>query len=72
MGEGGVRAKFTCTHKSDDGREIQFCPVYSGSEENKKFFEATPGGDIVMFTVNPEASQYFEIGKEYYVDFSRA
>ena len=67
-----VSCKFACNYKSADGREIRFCPVYSGSEENKRFFEATPGGDIVLFTVNPEASKVFETGKEYYIDFRKA
>lgn len=71
-----VRAKFVCAYKSNPNEKgeghITFNPVYSGSEENQKFFAATPGGQIMMYTVNPSAYQAFEIGKEYYVDFTKA
>ncbi|MCE5226833.1 MAG: hypothetical protein LLG05_13380 [Porphyromonadaceae bacterium] len=43
-------------------------PVYSGSEENKQFFSATPSGDITFNTVNRDAADQIEQGKEYYID----
>jgi hypothetical protein len=67
-----VRCKFNCHYKSSDGKQIEFSPVYTGSEENKSFFEATPGGHIILNTVNAEASAHFEVGKEYYIDFTLA
>jgi len=47
-------------------------PVYSGSEENKQFFAATPGGSIMLHVVNEKGMAVFEEGKEYYVDFTPA
>lgn len=65
-----VRAKFICSYKKDD--YINFAPVYSGSEENKEFFKATPGGEIRLFVVNAAAMEQFELGQEYYIDFTPA
>lgn len=76
-----VRAKFVVTsitrtkHWSPSKGEvqtIQLVPVTNGSEENKKFYEATPGGRVELATVNEEAAKAFELGKEYYLDFTPA
>lgn len=71
-----VRAKFVCSYKQinqkGEGHQINLFPVYSGSEENQKFFAATPGGQIQLHVVNPDATAAFEEGKEYYVDFTPA
>lgn len=45
-------------------------PVTGGSEENKSFFKWSPAGKIELHTINPEVK--FEVGKEYYVDFTPA
>lgn len=65
-----VRAKFKCDFKKEN--YVAFSPVYSGSEENKKFFSATPGGQINLYVVNSDAMKLFEMGKEYYIDFTPA
>jgi hypothetical protein len=65
-----VRLKFHCLYVDKACRSIQFVPVYSGSEENKKFFAATPGGQFSFYTVNEEALNSFAQGKEYYIDIS--
>jgi len=52
--------------------QITFNPVYSGSEENKQFFNATPGGQFAFYTVNAVAAAQFEMGKEYYFDIFAA
>jgi hypothetical protein len=51
---------------------VHLSPVTSGSDENKKFYEATPGGKIELGTVNGEALKQFAIGDEFYVDFTPA
>lgn len=56
------------------GAKIEMAPVYSDdpSHPNKAFWEATPNGKIEIQINNPLAIQQFEVGKEYYVDFSPA
>ncbi len=67
-----VRYKFVCNFKDEKTGQVCFSPVYSGSEENKQFFQATPGGDIRFFTVNSIALSSFEMGEEYHIDISPA
>ena len=65
-----VRAKFKCASNHEGNVTLQ--PVYEGSEENKTFWNYTPAGLITMTITNPAASNSFEVGKEYYVDFTLA
>lgn len=71
-----VRAKFTCIEKapsvSGDGYTISLQTVYSDSPENASFFKWTPFGQLRMGTINPVAAAEFEVGKEYYIDFTKA
>jgi hypothetical protein len=78
-----VRAKFRCNSvtktdhwEKDKGQlaSISLSAVMSNgdNEENKKFFAATPSGQITLGTVNPAAFEQFEEGKEYYVTFEKA
>ncbi|WP_236293118.1 hypothetical protein [Paenibacillus allorhizoplanae] len=46
--------------------------MISGSEENKDFWKYTPAGQIQMSVDNEKAQEQFEVGKEYYVDFTPA
>jgi len=72
-----TRAKFTCTEVSKrtgwGGNEFlyaaKFNIVTSGSDENKEFFAASPSGSIEVSTVKED---HFEVGKDYYVDFTEA
>lgn len=54
---------------------IKLHPVQAKSDplsENAKFWDATPTGSIEIGCANPEAAARFEVGREYYVDFTRA
>ena len=75
-----VRAKFRCDsitrregyQKGTEVQDIKFHPVMGGSEENTAFFTASPSGEIILGCANAEAAKLFDIGKEYYIDFTLA
>lgn len=69
-----VRAKFRCNEKnqSESGYSLVFWPVTSGSAENDAFYKYTPAGKLEMSTINQDAAAGFEVGKEYYLDFTPA
>lgn len=61
---------------SDGARTVKFEPVQSGSEENKRFYAATPGGSL-EFTVSAQAAANLgldqgKIGSEFYIDITPA
>lgn len=75
-----VRCKVVCVEtaifeggKYNDKNEWVNAPVHrakfravtSGSEENKRFFIATPG---LQLEIGTTAEQHFEVGKEYFLD----
>lgn len=70
-----TRAKFTCNEvakrKGWSGNEFvyaaKFSVVCSDNDENKSFFASTPSGSIEISTIR---SDHFEVGKQYYVDFT--
>jgi hypothetical protein len=73
-----VRAKFFCRSKNEiassdgNGFSVEMVAVSSGSEENKSFFKYTPSGNLTMGVVNKATASEFEVGKEYYLDFTKA
>jgi hypothetical protein len=75
-----VRAKFTVVEKAQRKSSysgevttvIKLAPVTQGSDENKEFYHYTPSGSIDLGTINPNVVNQFELGKEYYVDFTEA
>lgn len=76
-----VRAKFkvdTLTRSNFGSGEmttIKMSPVYANNDpnhENSKFWRYSPSGSLELGCVNPEAVKQFELGKEYYIDFTPA
>jgi hypothetical protein len=69
-----TRCKFKCESKTifASGASVILNPVVSGSEENKTFYQYTPGGQLKLEIVNNEVAKQFEPGKEYYIDISPA
>lgn len=74
-----VRAKFRVESitsskwgPQQEVRTIKLVPVVGGSEENKQFYAATPGGSIDLQCLNLKAAEQFDLGKEYYIDFTPA
>jgi len=69
-----MRAKFyveTITRNARfAGAEIILLPVGKDTQENRYFWQNTPGGKIDLTITNPQAVDSLELGKEYYVDFS--
>jgi len=73
-----IRAKFQCWTVDIDeyGEHVHLQAVYGtyekDNEENNQFSEATPVGELKMQISNPAAKGFFETGKEYYLDFTKA
>lgn len=67
-----VRAKVTCEGIKDNA--VTFRTVYepdaAKDTENARFTKATPWGEIRLGIDNPSAIGYFEVGVNYYVDFT--
>lgn len=63
-----VRAKFNVTgitsngaaNEDDKGSSVSLSPVVGGSAENDSFYKWTPGGNILLSTINPEATKFFQ------------
>ena len=51
---------------------VKLNPVTSGSEENKAFYAATPGGQIDLSVLDAEIGKRFPVGSEVFVDFTPA
>ncbi len=78
-----VAAKTTIADFWEDNKTVpkklvtlEFRPVNpkrdDPSDENSKFWSATPSGQIELGMVNQAAVDQFELGKEYYVTFTEA
>lgn len=68
-----LRAKFKCTERRHPGG-VKLEAVYSDDpeHENKKFWDATPTGSLEMWITEEETARFFELGAEYYIDFTPA
>lgn len=75
-----VRAKFKCwsiqhnySHSpTASAAQITLTPVFGNEGENASWSQATPSGKIEMLITNPAAIAAFELGKDYYIDFTPA
>lgn len=72
-----VRAKFKVDEVTDYGygaKRVKLSAVYSHdrNSEDNQFSQATPSGSIEMMVTNPNALEFIQPGKSYYVDFSEA
>jgi hypothetical protein len=79
-----VRAKFRCTEKTSrssasgygekpqpvDTEEVTLVAVMG--DENKEWSKWTPSGSLKMQINNPAALAAFEVGKDYFLDFTPA
>jgi hypothetical protein len=74
MADEPIRCKFLCVAA---GAEMgwgdqkllwsyRFQAVVDGSEENKRFWAATPSGSVELHSVQADV---FAVGREYYLDF---
>lgn len=85
MGSRGMKDADGKPVMSEDGRyqkhepcemsTIKMSPVYANNDpnhENSKFWAASPGGSLALNCVNAAAVAELELGKEYYIDFTKA
>lgn len=68
-----IRAKMQVAYKNKSqwnaaNWQVRLQAVTDGSEENKKFFAATPSGYVEVW-VNEAVADQFQEGAEYYIDF---
>lgn len=72
----GVRAKFRVNKiaKVDWNSDVTVVNMTAvsddGIEENKRYHKYTPSGSLEIIIDNPPASEYFKLGKSYYLDFT--
>jgi hypothetical protein len=72
-----VVAKFEVTevdHPNDGHTTVRMFPVNHENDPdhvNRKFWEATPSGELDMYITNPGAGAYFEKGAVYTLTFER-
>lgn len=71
-----VRAKFKCVSMNvfeGECREYSFSAVYGADgTANGDWSKWTPNGSLKMMINNPECFDKFEVGKEYFLDFTVA
>jgi hypothetical protein len=57
----------------DRKKQVNLVAVMNdGIPENQRYHKYTPNGSIEMTIDNPPASEQFEPGKQFYVDFTQA
>jgi len=63
---------YTKSHNYGGSFGVKLSVVSGTTEENEKFFKATPSGSLEFNSVNQDAAKMFEPGKEYYIDVTLA
>ena len=53
-----------------DQPTIELVADYGSGEENRAWSAATPMANLQMTITNPDAAETFELGQQYFVDFS--
>lgn len=68
-----VRAKFYVEEvaRTTYGGRVKLRAVSRG-EDNKRWASATPSGEITMTIRNELAIDFYDVGEEYFVDFTPA
>lgn len=75
MSKTTVRAKFHCNsiEQTEWNTNVKMNVVFGNEGENKDFNDATPSGDLTIgIHGKVPAAGFFEVGKDYYLDFSKA
>jgi len=70
-----VRAKFSCVSMKQNtwSNTVEFSAVTGCNGENQDFNDATPSGSLsIEIHGDVPAANFFEIGKDYYLDFTPA
>jgi hypothetical protein len=59
---------------NDQCSEVKLAPVYGANADdaNAQWSKYTPSGEISMLITNPAAVDQFDLGGEYFVDFTKA
>jgi len=65
-----IRCKFKVTENGSG--TVRMEPVTSGSEENEKFFAATPAGHFHLHCTRPEVTALLAVGGEVFIDIQPA
>lgn len=72
-GYGYTSAQGEYVTSKNAGKRLVFAPQYDTTiPEDQRFAQATPSGRFEMTVDNPQALAQFEIGRQYYVDFTPA
>lgn len=52
-----------------EGATVTMFPVVGGSPENDNFYKLTPGGNVMLSTINLSAAEQFVVGEEKFIVF---